>query len=763
MDFETIQDDQGPATQETCFICGTSNFYSEGGFYYCSMCNTQSQTIRLYAEEEYNPTRSFAARAQVLRDKKEKVQKKVTEKEFMSTWELYNVLLKHLANQLVNIGFPEIVKTKIFQFYTAFLIRRKVVFVSKWNPKTKSTVTCGEPPINLYSLYGIKPIVRKPPITKKLEPTQKVAIADRHMDYYRFSVKKRLIAVEKKKAMEREYKAKATELAEEDAVFDEVAEKLEEETKQVKKQKYPRLAVTPGVRKLRKGGLMKGRGTGMIRNTLAQENCEIDRNYTAARRILEYERFSFKTALILIFVALRQLGFPLVFSDILRLVYVGVLSFNNVNLGFYEDNKALVQRCRQFYRSIHKYFSLRSSGIMIECFVKYLGIRNFNFPKMKEIVPKYCDDFVLPREFECLINLYNHMFTFDDYVNYDWKLNLKHFKSIPEVFVLTHILVVLKMLFGLDDRTEKFQSNFARLVNSVIKEEVEKRNWEMEEWTELFVIEDWFGYLQRRRELVKTEIFSSHLYAPNKPPNLTKLNNLLGPSAPEAESEDEDNSRRHKGTRKAIRECTKLFERMFKESLSSESGQPDIPTVKPYVPLPLPTQSVVDQYLKNYPAVHDPSFKKEFFEADFVKKRIDFIWNPRKYVKLLKSRGYTVKIIKGDAMNNNGQFELPEGVDETKVIPLFQPYKNFDEFVPNNKEEWSHSLKFLLESAEEITSKCLESSGPANTIEFHRMMNWFGDMYIKACLSGLVPLMSRDDVSEDEEHSSDSDSSMQDL
>jgi len=58
---------------------------------------------------------------------------------------MYNILLKHLANQLVAIGFPEIVKEKIFQLYMSFLIRRKVIFVSKQNPEGKSAVTIGEP------------------------------------------------------------------------------------------------------------------------------------------------------------------------------------------------------------------------------------------------------------------------------------------------------------------------------------------------------------------------------------------------------------------------------------------------------------------------------------------------------------------------------------------------------------------------------------------------------------------------------------------
>ncbi|CAL8123604.1 unnamed protein product [Orchesella dallaii] len=754
--LETVQDD-GPATQEACFICGESNFYSDGGFYYCSLCNTQSQTARLYtADEEYrvDSQRQHTGGVQVLRDKKRKTKKGMKDKQFLSTWEMYNILLKHLANQLVGIGFPETVKAKIFQLYTAFLIRRKVIFVSKSNPKEKSSVTCGEPQMNIFALYGVEPPPRKKAKSKNFGKKKTVPVVDKdlELEHHLPSVRKMLITGEKRKAMVQEYKAKATELSKVDTVFDEVAEKTQEENKKdaVKKPSYPRLVTTHGLRKLRRGGLMKNRV--MMKNLLAKENTERDKNYLAAKRILEYERFSFKTALILIFVSMRQLGFPVVFSDILRLFYVGVLSFKDVDLGVYEENKQLAQRCRKFYGVINKYFSLRSSGAMIECFVKYIGIKNFYYPEMKEVVPKYCDEFVLPREFEVIISLLNHMFKFDDYINYDDRLKWAQFRSIPEVFVLTQILVVLKMFFGLDDRTEKFQSKFARLVNKVMNEEVAIRGWQMEEWTELFVIEDWFGYLQRRRELVKTELFSSLLYVPNKTLTMTKLHNLMPHDPREAETEDEiADEADYNEEKKAVKECRLLFENLLKKSLS-ESEQPDIPTIKPYIPLPLPTQSIVDQYLKNYPLVHDTSFKKELFQADFMKKRIDYIWNPKKYIKLLKRRGYTVKIVHGDAINN--EFEPDPNIDESEMVLLFQPYKNFDEFVPNNKDEWSHSMKFLIELVEEITCKCSDSPAQANTIEFNRIMNAFSDIYMKSCLGGLIPLMSR---VHDSDLSSDSD------
>lgn len=131
-------------------------------------------------------------------------------------------------------------------------------------------------------------------------------------------------------------------------------------------------------------------------------------------------------------------------------------------------------------------------------------------------------------EFECLINVINHLFTFDDFVNdFPKAMCVQQLRAVPEVIVLVQSLVILKMLFGLDDKTEKFQSKFAQIVNKVLMEETENRKWEMEEWTELFVIEDWFGYLQRRREVVRRELCCPSMYTPNEPPGLIKLNDLM--------------------------------------------------------------------------------------------------------------------------------------------------------------------------------------------------------------------------------------------
>lgn len=65
----------------------------------------------------------------------------------ITTWEICNIILKHMADRLVDIGFPECVRAKIFHLYISFMKKRGVIFVSKSNSKAKSRVTVGEPTV----------------------------------------------------------------------------------------------------------------------------------------------------------------------------------------------------------------------------------------------------------------------------------------------------------------------------------------------------------------------------------------------------------------------------------------------------------------------------------------------------------------------------------------------------------------------------------------------------------------------------------------
>lgn len=191
----------------------------------------------------------------------------------------------------------------------------------------------------------------------------------------------------------------------------------------------------------------------------------------------------------------------------------------------------------------------------------------------------------------------------------------------------------------------------------------------------------------------------------------------------------------------AIKSCQALFEAIANESLGSDV---EIPKLKPYIPLPLPTESIVQQYVERYPCVADSSVKPELLKAEFVQKRLDFIWNPKKYVKLLEMKGHKVKIVRGDAINNFPD-ELKKEVKKNNVVLVFQPYKSFDEFVGGCRQDTSVSMRFLLELCEDLIPDLSPDKVGLKCTEpfFQNLVNAVGDMYIKRILNELVPILTR--------------------
>lgn len=82
-------------------------------------------------------------------------------------------------------------------------------------------------------------------------------------------------------------------------------------------QKMPTFAASKATFRLRKSGLLKNRYKKMV---IDGHSSSMPRKHGPLVQLVSFERFTFRSCLILVFVSLRQLGFPVVLSDILRCV-----------------------------------------------------------------------------------------------------------------------------------------------------------------------------------------------------------------------------------------------------------------------------------------------------------------------------------------------------------------------------------------------------------------------------------------------------------
>lgn len=197
----------------------------------------------------------------------------------------------------------------------------------------------------------------------------------------------------------------------------------------------------------------------------------------------------------------------------------------------------------------------------------------------------------------------------------------------------------------------------------------------------------------------------------------------------------------------AAESCKAIFEEIFITAMQNQGKSPEIPCLRPYVPLPCPTESIARQYVERYPIVADTTTKPHLLAHNFVAKRIDFMWNPSKYAKLLKLRGYNVKIINGDAVNNFPH-DLASDLEKSKLVLVFLPYKSFDDFIGGCKEDYSSSIKFLLELCDDLIPEVspindTKSSGSPPLLV--KLVNSIGDMFVKRVLTELIPVLTRCD------------------
>lgn len=77
----------------------------------------------------------------------------------------------------------------------------------------------------------------------------------------------------------------------------------------------------------------------------------------------------------------------------------------------------------------------------------------------------------------------------------------------PEFMALANIIIALRLLFGMDDVTERYQSKFAKLANTTMaKIGIDYA------YTTVFDIEDWFVYMRDRSRVFKKEMTSPACY-----------------------------------------------------------------------------------------------------------------------------------------------------------------------------------------------------------------------------------------------------------
>ncbi|XP_054088438.1 TATA box-binding protein-associated factor RNA polymerase I subunit B [Zeugodacus cucurbitae] len=200
-------------------------------------------------------------------------------------------------------------------------------------------------------------------------------------------------------------------------------------------------------------------------------------------------------------IALNLIGDDIQLCDLVRFIDEEHVSTKNV-LPYFPENiaphsKKMLQEI-QFYKYPTKY-SDKALRDHIELFSKFINIKSFNQPDLIKLTERYVTELNLPADIttyvERLINL----------LPPQMRTRVPYVYPAYEARAMAYIILVLKLLFGLDGHTEKLITHAARKTNQCLQNLTEKgrsANANLTPPPPLFIWEDWVEFIEMRKVIV---------------------------------------------------------------------------------------------------------------------------------------------------------------------------------------------------------------------------------------------------------------------
>ncbi|XP_021931103.1 TATA box-binding protein-associated factor RNA polymerase I subunit B isoform X2 [Zootermopsis nevadensis] len=473
-----------------CPVCGGSEYYKDSGFYFCTECQTQSQELHEQVYE-YSFTGIANTSTRVLKKSCNTEKEKSDGTDEWTSWEYYNFILKGLVDELIGLGANRALKIVVLQLWATYLKKLEVAFTSV----TKTNIPklgINYHPRDAKVLYGY--VVKEKKRSKKKAPKRSIS----EISVATFSVNfsdsdpnfaKRRLRKTKKILVEEDYGKRAESSVDVMSEFNESMRSLETSSRgQVMSDHEtvpdcPRLEFSSAACQLRselykKRDLSSGKASSSSKRI---SSCKVLKSTNP--KIISRIKL-----LAILHIALRILQENIYLSDLLRWVEEGELSFYEITHFLPQDVKLKGHDLMTFGLS-----SKRPSYIGISTTAKelavYLEATRMPTPDLLSLARRYIDELQLPAEIgkyvECIMGILPPPLEFNR--------PLKHFPNY-EGRAMAFIIFILKLLLGLDGKTEYEISKVTRKLN-----ELSGKSAAM---TRLFVWEEWVQYIECRKSVL---------------------------------------------------------------------------------------------------------------------------------------------------------------------------------------------------------------------------------------------------------------------
>ncbi|XP_067007471.1 TATA box-binding protein-associated factor RNA polymerase I subunit B [Anabrus simplex] len=454
-----------------CVVCGGTEYVKEIGFYYCVECQTQSQELR----EEVFDLKYDASGIPLNTSTKTipSVKKSVDDCVEWTTWEAFNFILRGQVEELMSMGASEKFKYTVLQLWAHYLSKLEVAFTSqslKVLPKIGPSYH--EKDRNL--VYGTPAELRK----SKRKKHQSLSDADSVSTSFSEEIVARKRFRQSKRALVEVEKEKHTQNLEssrdQSTILDLSAVESEKSNTSI-------------VRPLR-------------RTVYSKAACKVRKSklktmkWTPARRVLKEKRLLHYTnpntlsrfrLLVLLHIALLCSRERIQLSDILRWVREGHLAYYEIShllpSNYCIKGKDHLAFSPEVY--LPSYSTVQKTAKKL---AKLLNVSNWMKPNLLDLTTRFLKELQLPAMFLTLVERF--MVTTPSLNAYDQE-------KVPnfEVRVMAIIIIILKLLLGLDGKTEDVISSTASKINSLLSDRVS---------SQLFVWRDWVQFIVCRKALV---------------------------------------------------------------------------------------------------------------------------------------------------------------------------------------------------------------------------------------------------------------------
>ncbi|XP_011199724.4 TATA box-binding protein-associated factor RNA polymerase I subunit B [Bactrocera dorsalis] len=474
-------------TNLVCKVCGERQFTLREGFFYCQECGTKQEQVRAVEVEQ---DEDFL---EGKRQKKIKLQTLKAEKPNLTSWECYNYILRGLVNDLLSFGAKEELKLMTLQLWSAYLRRNEVAFFSR---KRVELPKLGVRYLQRDASALYNHALQRRALKRKRRRTDDSGTSVVSSD----SVSTREFRKNRRKLDESSYSLHSSMNSTDVSLTSRSSANTSSTgtTGRAIKLQFSARA-RKQLKKMMPAKHIEKHALDSEGNLKCHNVKPLARSISRADHALL--TMNTRQIFTILAIALNLIGDDIQLCDLVRFIDEEHVSTKNV-LPYFPEN--IAPHCKKMLQEIEFYkfptkYTDKALRDHVELLSKFINIKSYNQPDLIKLTERYATELNLPSDItayvERLINLLPpQMRTRVDYVY-----------PAYEARAMAYIILVFKLLFGLDGHTEKLISRAARKTNQCLQnlsEEGRSANASITPPPLLFVWEDWVEYIEMRKVIV---------------------------------------------------------------------------------------------------------------------------------------------------------------------------------------------------------------------------------------------------------------------